>query len=296
MVDTDYKKARKFEGGLNLEVFDRVGVLKLPTHVEVFDRALMAEGILATKRQALAPTTEWKGKQSKFNFKKGRSFPKRQNTGSSSSSSQTSGSTPNCPDCGRKHKGLCHRASGACFRCDKTGHMIWDCPLRFENANRPAASSGGFAPTTRTNARTNVRGNTEIEMLRQERVFALVPKDKLTSPLEPMSCLLSASTPTGGSMICAYVYPTCDVVIEDSTLYVDLLPLSIDHFDCILAMDWLMKYCAIIDCVNKTVIFRPPGLLELVFTGNGVVPPPYLISFMKAKKLLRKGVEATYVV
>ena len=42
MVDTDYKKTRKFEGGLNLEIFDRVGVLKLPTYVEVLDRALMA--------------------------------------------------------------------------------------------------------------------------------------------------------------------------------------------------------------------------------------------------------------
>ncbi|KAL7234091.1 hypothetical protein ACSBR1_017647 [Camellia fascicularis] len=61
-------------------------------------------------------------------------------------------------------------------------------------------------------------------------------------------------------MICAYVYPTCDIIIGDMTLYVDLLPLSIDHFDCILGMDWLTKYCATIDCVNKIVMFRPPGL------------------------------------
>ncbi|XP_028053082.1 uncharacterized protein LOC114257512 [Camellia sinensis] len=74
MVDTDYKKARKFEGGLDLEVFDRVGVLKLPTYVEVLDRSLMAEATLAAMKQGKAPittTTEWRGKRSGFGFKKG---------------------------------------------------------------------------------------------------------------------------------------------------------------------------------------------------------------------------------
>ena len=37
MVDTNYKKAQKFEGDLDLDVFDRVGVLKLPTYVDVLD-------------------------------------------------------------------------------------------------------------------------------------------------------------------------------------------------------------------------------------------------------------------
>lgn len=54
-------------------------------------------------------------------------------------------------------------------------------------------------------------------------------------------------------------------------------------------MDWLTKYCATIDCVNKVVMFKPPGIPEFTFTGNGVIPPSYLISFMKTKKLLRKG-------
>ncbi|XP_028071944.1 uncharacterized protein LOC114274255 [Camellia sinensis] len=71
MVDTDYKKARKFEGRLDLEVFDRVGVLKLPTYVEVLDRALMAEATIAAKKQTVNPPTEWKGKRIGFNFRRG---------------------------------------------------------------------------------------------------------------------------------------------------------------------------------------------------------------------------------
>ncbi|XP_028078878.1 probable terpene synthase 2 [Camellia sinensis] len=60
MVDTDYKKAQEFDGGLDMEVFDRVGILKLPTYVEVLDRALMKEAIPASKKQATTPTTEWR--------------------------------------------------------------------------------------------------------------------------------------------------------------------------------------------------------------------------------------------
>ncbi|XP_028093728.1 uncharacterized protein LOC114293801 [Camellia sinensis] len=57
MVDTDYKNAHKFEGGLDLDIFDRVGVLKLPTYVEVLDRSLMDEATLATMKQSKDPTT-----------------------------------------------------------------------------------------------------------------------------------------------------------------------------------------------------------------------------------------------
>ncbi|KAL7181479.1 hypothetical protein ACSBR1_040385 [Camellia fascicularis] len=209
MVDTDYKMAQKFEGGLTLEVFDRDGVLKLPIYVEVLDRALMAEATLVAMKQSKAPTTiEWRGKRSR----KANSYgSKRQNTRSSSNSSQSSGSIPVFPDCGRKHNGVCYRATGACFKY------------------------AGSAFVTRANARTNVRGDTGNEMLRQRRVFALVPGDvqntesmvsgissicaqnayvlidsgstqsfgshafsqKLIKPLEPMNYLLSVSTPSG---------------------------------------------------------------------------------------------------
>ncbi|XP_028053198.1 uncharacterized protein LOC114257618 [Camellia sinensis] len=173
MVDTDYKKAQKFEGGLELDMYDRVGVLKLPTYVEVHDRSLMVKAILVAKKEATTPTTERRGKRTRFNFKKGRSFPKKQNTVSSSGSSQSSGSMLVCPECGRKHRGMCYRASGACFRCGKTGHMIRYCLMRLDMTTHPATSSSGSTPAPRANAKANTRGET----LRQGRVFALIPGD-----------------------------------------------------------------------------------------------------------------------
>lgn len=166
---------------------------------------------------------------------------------------------------------MCYQASGACFRRGQSSHVVKDCLLRFETTSCPAASSAGSASV----AKTNTKANTGKELLRQGRVFALVPGDvlntytvvsgtlpicsqnacvlidsgsihsfvshafsqKLTRPLELMTYVLSVTTPSGDSMMCAHVYPACDVMIGDMVLYVDLLPLDISHFDCILGMD-----------------------------------------------------------
>ncbi|XP_028077124.1 uncharacterized protein LOC114279119 [Camellia sinensis] len=123
MVDTNYKKAKKFEGGLDVEVLDRINVLKLVKYVDVLDRAIMAEANIVGLKQAKTPVNEWNGKKQGFNFKKGQnnsnnSQNKRQNTGSSNSSSQEN-DTSICPKCRKRHRGVCHRISSACFRCGK---------------------------------------------------------------------------------------------------------------------------------------------------------------------------------
>ena len=90
-------------------------------------------------------------------------------------------------------------------------------------------------------------------------------------------------------MIVASIYRACVVMIEGVELLVDLMLLSMTHFDVILEMDWLVTNQASINCVSKNVTLKPPNQAEVIFQGKGVVPPPYLISSMKAYKLIQKG-------
>ncbi|XP_028052465.1 uncharacterized protein LOC114256964 [Camellia sinensis] len=282
MVDTDYKKVRKFEGGLRNAIQEKVNVLKLPKYVDVLDRALMSKENLASHNRPF----EWKGKRHGSYSNKGSSPSRKQNLGTSR-------------------------------------HMARDCPRNEHKSGRLAASSTGYVPMLGNTTRPAVIRKT----LRQWRVFALVPSDtrttedvisvtlficnqnayvliklgsthsfasvvfasKLNRLMESLPYLLCLFASFGKSILCSSIYCGCEIRVGDTTLFLDLLPLDIRHFDVILGMDWLSKYCATIDYVTKQVLFRPPGHEEFVFVGNGVVHPPYLISIMKACKLLNKG-------
>ena len=63
-------------------------------------------------------------------------------------------------------------------------------------------------------------------------------------------------------------------------------------FDVILGMDWLSSYCALINCELKRVVFHYFAHSGLIFEGIGIVPPPYLISSLKARCLIKKESQA----
>ncbi|XP_028110423.1 uncharacterized protein LOC114308927 [Camellia sinensis] len=183
MVDTDYKKARKFEGGLRGAILDRVNMLKLPTYVDVLERAVIAEGNLAAQNRI----SEWKGKRQNNQWSKGSITPpnKRQNSGNFSITTPTHNSTPVCPNCGRQHRGTCHWKTGACFKCGKTGHLVRDCPQwSQQKGNTTVTSSAGSTPTPNAKAAAKPMNNKDIArkacelQLGDIRVYAnLLPLD-----------------------------------------------------------------------------------------------------------------------
>ncbi|GMP88156.1 hypothetical protein CsSME_00040236 [Camellia sinensis var. sinensis] len=122
----------------------------------------MVESNIEALKQTETPATEWRGKRQGFKFKKGRnrSLNKKQNTGSTTSSSQGSGSIPPCSEC------------GACYRCGKVSHMVKDCPSAPQGNSKAAASAAASTVTPKPNPKAIGK-----EPMRQGRVFALVPGD-----------------------------------------------------------------------------------------------------------------------
>ncbi|XP_028095186.1 uncharacterized protein LOC114295189 [Camellia sinensis] len=255
MVDTDYKKAQKFEGGLRGAILDRVNMLKLPTYVDVLERAVIAEGNIATQNRI----SEWKGKRQNSQWSKGSTTPpnKKQNSGTATASTPSQGSIAVCSKCGKRHREMCYQGSGACFHCEKMGHVIRDFPQRKQqqNGNRAATSSAGSTLTT--NNKVPAKPTNNKDTARQGRVFALVPRDvqnaatvvsgtfmvhdhsacvlfdsgstnsfvsklfapNLDKPEEVLSYMLYVSSPLGDSMICTSIYTACELHLGDIRVY-----------------------------------------------------------------------------
>ncbi|GFY96672.1 hypothetical protein Acr_11g0009780 [Actinidia rufa] len=223
------------------------------------------------KNKEMSQFRENRKKRIGGNMNRGQSS-KRQSSGSSSGNSSaqqrkiaSQGSSgfnelPTCPICQKKHRGECRMGTRACYGCGQEGHQIRDCPMR-NRIQGAGTSTSASVPKTPAERRNN--------QPRQGRAFALVPGNTpATTSVVSVSLEyeLSVSLPSGDTMSCDRVYSSW--------------------------MDWLSSYRALIDCELKRVVFHSFAHSGLIFEGVGVVPPPYLISSMKANRLIRKGSQA----
>ena len=60
-------------------------------------------------------------------------------------------------------------------------------------------------------------------------------------------------------------------------------------FDVIMGMDWLASCYAKVDCQKKVVQFHFPGEAMLEWSGHIATPRGKFISYLKARKMIRKG-------
>ena len=74
-----------------------------------------------------------------------------------------------------------------------------------------------------------------------------------------------------------------------SNTHVDLVILEMVDFEVILGMTWLSPNFAILDCNAKTVTLAKPETNPLVWEGDYTSTPVRIISFIRAKRMVRKG-------
>jgi hypothetical protein len=78
-------------------------------------------------------------------------------------------------------------------------------------------------------------------------------------------------TPMGNIVETNIMYVGVRVSLSEYETKVDLIPLELQDFDIILAMDWLRKYKALIDSYVKTITFQTPKGERMIFEGERIL-------------------------
>ncbi|GAV58585.1 RVP_2 domain-containing protein [Cephalotus follicularis] len=120
----------------------------------------------------------------------------------------------------------------------------------------------------------------------------------INTPSQELEIGLVVEKPSGNTLGADKVYKSCDLLICERMMLVDLVHLAILNFDVILGMDCLSANHASVDCFKKLVKFTIPGQPEFIFQSTGVSKPLKFISSIQAKRLLKSSCESylAYVV
>lgn len=136
-VDTERRKARRFEQGLKPWIYNKVAVLEIDNYADLVHKAIIAEignevvqkyrdekkrksntyeGVNRNKRQK-----DWISSNNGDHQNPGNNTLDRQ------SNSQTKGQNAECGICGKRHGGECMKGKITCYNCGQQGHIGSEC-------------------------------------------------------------------------------------------------------------------------------------------------------------------------
>ena len=114
--------------------------------------------------------------------------------------------------------------------------------------------------------------------------------DKIPA-VERLAYDMHVTSPLGHNVSVNSVYINCPNVIQAREFLDDLITLLFREFDLILGMDWLSKHRAIVDCGQKTIVFRCFDQSEVIVQGIRSGAISNVIFTMQVRRLMRKGYE-----
>jgi hypothetical protein len=174
LVSDQESRARRFEKGLNPQIYQIVSAFELETYAEVLSKALVVERgmvqneVASNNGQKKRPRpSEFQGGQVLESQTKG--F-RNQNFGGNFQQ----GGAPWCRRCERYHSEAdCRWLSGACFNCGKKGHKIANCPTMGEQQGTKMTQEA-IGNKAQTENQRNGRGQ---KPMNQGRFYALTQQD-----------------------------------------------------------------------------------------------------------------------
>ncbi|KAL8099661.1 hypothetical protein AgCh_032064 [Apium graveolens] len=136
-VDTDEKRAKRFQQGLKPWIRSRVAVFELTTYTAVVQKAVIIEGESEAAQKEKGPGNS----QNRFNKRPGFQARGKANFRRPEQNNQRMGnrlpaltqqrlirpSIPDCRTCGKKHTGICNKPNVTCFKCKQRGHYSGEC-------------------------------------------------------------------------------------------------------------------------------------------------------------------------
>ncbi|KAL8147548.1 hypothetical protein AgCh_005033 [Apium graveolens] len=311
-VDSEEKRAKRFQPGLKPWIRSRVAAFELTTYAEVVQKAMVIEGKseqsqkeknnkkrrFVTGEEGSSHRSQNQRSNQRFRPQVGpKNFKKKEfgNRSQENRSQETSGqkppqaSVPECKICSKRHTGTCNKTNIVYFKCHTKGHYSHEC--KNQKANITYFNCGNVGHLSRECKGT---GNNQLLQL----TTAPYPVNQAT----PMSTPIIPMSSNQPQMVSSSAYPvltypaqarTFNMNMKDAIQSSDVVS---GEFDVIIGMNWLTNFSAQIDYRNKKVVLSTPEGKRVTFNDHKQART--FLTSMQANKLIVKGCEAylAYVV
>ncbi|XP_052209183.1 uncharacterized protein LOC127812703 [Diospyros lotus] len=127
LVDTEQKRARRFEQGLRDDLRQAVVTFELGTYHEVLAKAQLANFRESSSSNSKLSQSGPLEKRKWEDKGKGKQDYSKKNKGGDPTSGYYQ-LNPVCGKCQKRHTGLCLMGTGACYSCGEMGHIAKFCP------------------------------------------------------------------------------------------------------------------------------------------------------------------------
>ncbi|XP_057249989.1 uncharacterized protein LOC125496578 [Beta vulgaris subsp. vulgaris] len=267
LVSTDRQRMNRFEGGLNLDLQERLAANISKSYQELYDRAINVERKMKLRKDVYE-NGKRKGKGQEVSISN--AF-KKQNTGFSETTMVRDGPYgQELPGCGKEEREHNNRVPVQRNNSQNYGYGRNASNNANRNPPRGPPQAGRVFMMQKEEAEaddTVITGTFPVNSVPAYVLFDSGASHSFISTafsrsLNAKPCsefsAMSVTIPNGESILCDVMYRNCPILIGGCEFQVDLIQFELTDFDVILGMNWLSKYKADINCLNHEITLRKP--------------------------------------